>query len=282
MTAWRPLFSIPLLMLLAACAQPPAAAPQAPPQPPGGVPAGYRLVWSDEFNQPGPPDPAKWVHDTGRNREGWHNKELQYYGGPGSSNALLRDGQLHITARQEAPRQQPDWGGQRYTSGRLITRGKAEWTYGYFEVRARMPCGGGTWPAIWLLGSGGEWPGDGEIDILEHVGHQPRLVSSAVHTTAGSGASAAHGKALLATACQALHDYQLLWTAQGLWFGVDGHWHWHYPRRAADGRDAWPFDRPQFMILNLAIGGDLGGQVDDRIFPVAMLVDHVRVYQAAP
>lgn len=242
------------------------------------VPPDHTLVWADEFERDGAPDTSRWVHDTHRNREGWHNNERQYYGGPAQHNATVRDGRLVLSARRESPREAPDWGGQAYTSARLITRGKAEWTGGFFEVRARMPGGKGTWPAIWMLGSGGRWPEDGEIDIVEHMGQHPQRISSAVHTAAGSGGDCVGGTTRLPTASSAFHDYQLLWTAQGLSFGVDGVMHWHYAR-PGPGRVAWPFDQPHFMILNLAIGGDLGGPVDDAIFPVAMEVEHVRVWQ---
>ena len=134
------------------------------------LPAGHVLVWSDEFDQPGLPDAAKWAHDTERNRLGWYNNELQYYAANRPENAQVRDGRLHVTARLESLASLPDWGGQRYTSARLLTRGRADWTYGYFEVRAKMPCGRGTWPAIWLLGSGGRWPEDGELDMVEQLG----------------------------------------------------------------------------------------------------------------
>ena len=147
-------------------------------------PTGYRLVWSDEFSVDGLPDPTKWDNDTGRNREGWYNNERQYYAAHRERNAVVRQGTLRITARRESLKDQPDWGGQPYTSARLITRGKADWTYGYFEIRARMPCGKGTWPALWLVGSGGRWPEDGELDIMEHVGSNPTRVSSALHTQA--------------------------------------------------------------------------------------------------
>lgn len=246
---------------------------------PIGVPPGYQLVWSDEFDRDGLPDPAKWEHDTGRNKEGWHNHERQYYSGPRAANAVVKDGRLIITARKERMEQAPDWGGQGYTSARLLTRGRAAWTYGYFEVSARLPCGQGTWPAIWTLGSGGRWPEDGELDIMEHVGQDPQRISSAVHMAAGHGAQPIGGAARVPTACSEFHRYQMLWTPDGVSFGVDGFAHMRYPKLDAGPR-AWPFDAPQFLLLNLAIGGDLGGPVDDRIFPVAMEVDYVRVYQA--
>lgn len=243
-------------------------------------PPGYALVWSDEFERDGLPDPTKWTHDTGRNKEGWYNNEMQYYAGPRAENAQVHGGRLTMTARIESLPQMPDWGGQRYTSSRLVTRGNADWTYGFFEIRAKMPCGRGTWPAIWMVGSGGRWPEDGELDILEHVGSNPERVSSAVHTAAGSGGSAVSGKVRVPDACRAMHDYQMLWTADGAWFGVDGVVHWHYPKNLAGDPKGWPFDRPQFLILNIAVGGDLGGPVDNAAFPVTMEVEHVRVYQA--
>lgn len=245
------------------------------------VPAGYRLVWSDEFDTDGLPDPTKWVHDTVRNKPGWHNNELQYYSGPRAENAVVKGGKLIITARKEALKDAADWGGQRYTSARLLTRGKGEWTYGYFEISARMPCGKGTWPAIWTLGSGGRWPEDGELDILEHMGREPGRTNSAVHVAAGHGGQGASGGTPVPTACTQFHRYQMHWTPDGVVFGVDGFAHMRYPKLDLGPR-AWPFDKPQYLLLNLAIGGDLGGPVDDSIFPAAFEVDYVRVYQAPP
>ena len=246
---------------------------------PLAVPSDYKLVWSDEFDTDGLPDPNKWDHDTGRNKQGWHNNELQYYSGSRAANAVVKGGRLIITARKESMSSAADWGGQRYTSSRLFTRGKADWTYGFFEVRARMPCGKGTWPAIWTLGSKGRWPDDGELDIMEHVGSDPRRVSSAVHMSAGHGGQGISGAALVADACRKFHNYQMHWTADGVRFGIDGFAHMRYPNLKL-GPAAWPFDSPQFLLLNIAIGGDLGGAVDDHIFPVAMEVDYVRVYRA--
>lgn len=242
------------------------------------VPASYRLVWADEFDGSGHPDPARWVHDRARNKVGWHNHELQYYAGPRLDNARVQDGRLIITARREDLSDAPDWGGQHYSAARLLTRGKAEWTYGFFEVRAKMPCGKGTWPAIWMLGTGTRWPEDGELDIIEHQGLRPTRLSSAVHVAAGHGGHAVGGATQLADACTAFHNYQMHWQPDKLEFSVDGVVHFHYPNLKL-GAAAWPFDRPQYMILLIAIGGDLGGPVDDRIFPVQMEVDYVRVYQ---
>ena len=156
---WTPLFAA---LILGACggsggASEPPTSPAAATPTTLTLPAGYTLVWSDEFNTTGLPDAAKWNYDTGRNKAGWYNNELQYYSAARLENAELRDGNLVITARKERMSSAADWGGQPYTSARLLTAGKAAWTYGYFEIRAKLPCGKGTWPAIWTLGSGGDW-----------------------------------------------------------------------------------------------------------------------------
>ena len=257
---------------------PPTSTASAPSQP-LTVPPGYALVWSDEFSGDGLPDPQRWVNDTGMNKTGWHNRELQYYSGARAENAEVRDGRLVIQARKESMSQASDWGGQRYTSSRLLTRGRAEWTYGFFEIRAKLPCGKGGWPAIWLLNSALDWPRGGELDILEFVGREPHRVFSTVHTAAAYG-NGKGGATNIGTACTAFHNYQMHWTAQELRFAVDGRVHFVYPN-AGTGKDQWPFDRPQFLILNIAVGGDLGGPVDDAAFPLFMEIDHVRVYQAA-
>lgn len=262
-------------------AAPPVSPPVAPPPvATGPAPAGYRLVWADEFDTPGLPDATRWDYDTDRNRFGWWNNERQYYAAARSANSEVQGGRLRITARLESTAGFPDNAGQRYTSARLITRGKAQWTYGFFEIRARMPCGQGTWPAIWMLGIGGVWPDDGEIDIMEHTGSQPARVLGTVHTptTGGSGNGST---TTVATACTAFHDYQLLWTADEIAIGVDGVVYHRY-RNNRTGRRDWPFDRPFYLLLNIAIGGTLGGTVDDRIFPVVMEVEHVRVWQPPP
>ncbi len=244
-----------------------------------GLPAGYQLVWADEFDRDGLPDPHKWAYDTGMNKAGWHNHELQYYSGPRALNAVVQGGRLIITARQESLAHMPDWGGQRYSSTRLLTQGRRDWTYGFFDIRAKLPCGQGTWPAIWMLNREVVWPAGGELDIMEHIGHQPGRVFSTVHTAAGHGGGGSGAATQVAHACTAFHNYQMHWTAESIRFGIDGVLHYEY-RNPRQGQERWPFDAPQFLILNIAVGGDLGGKVDDRIFPVSMEVEHVRVYQA--
>ncbi|HEU4850830.1 MAG TPA: glycoside hydrolase family 16 protein [Telluria sp.] len=152
--------------------------------PPAAIPPGWKLAWADEFDKPGLPDPSMWDYDTELNKRGWHNEELQYYARARPENSRVADGKLLITARRETLSDAPDFGGQPYTSARLFTRGRYEFTYGYVEVRARLPCGLGTWPAIWMLGSEGKWPERGEIDIMEHVGKKKGEVLASFHTGA--------------------------------------------------------------------------------------------------
>lgn len=245
--------------------------------PSADVPPGYTLRWADEFTGEGLPDPARWRFDTHANRTGWYNNELQYYAADRLENARVTNGRLIITARAETLAA-PDHGGQRYTSARLITQGRAAWRYGFFEIRAKLPCGAGSWPAIWMLGEQGEWPDGGEIDIMEHVGNDRHVVHSTVHNRATAGTSGDGASITLPSACDAFHRYQLHWTGDALDFAVDGR-PVHRYARAGKGAAGWPYDAPQYLLLNLAIGGDMGGRVDDAIFPARFEIDYVRVYQ---
>lgn len=252
----------------------------------GGVPKGYHLVWSDEFDVAGLPDPAKWAYDTDRNSAGWYNNELQYYSRARAENSRIADGKLVITARKEdlSTAGLPDWGRQKYSSARLVTSGKAAWKYGFFEVRAKLPCGLGTWPAIWTLSAPPQtqWPDDGEIDIMEHVGFDPGVIHATVHTGAFNHIRGNQKTATtrIPDVCKEFHRYQVHWTASRITIGIDDHDYYQFTNDGS-GNAAWPFDSPQYLILNVAVGGDWGGQkgVDDAIFPVEMVVDYVRVYQ---
>ncbi|GGY27109.1 hypothetical protein GCM10007387_06460 [Pseudoduganella albidiflava] len=247
------------------------------------APPGWKLAWADEFDVDGLPDPAKWDYDTAFNRTGWHNRELQYYTSARRENAEVKNGRLVITARKEALASMPDYGGQAYTSARLVTRGKASWTHGFIEVRAKLPCGPGSWPAIWMLGTGGKWPADGEIDIMEHVGHKPGEILGSIYTNAqnwprGTGKTS---KTMVPDACGAFHDYQLTWTHDRILVGVDGRNYAELANPKDGDYDKWPFDRPQYLLLNVAVGGDLGGAVRDDSLPWRMEVEYVRVFQPA-
>lgn len=245
------------------------------------APAGYHLVWSDEFDANGLPDQAKWNYDTDRNKAGWWNNEAEYYAANRAENARVENGNLIIEARKEDLAQMPDWGGQHYSSARLVTRGKAQWTYGFYDVRAKLPCGVGQWPAIWLLGTG-QWPNNGEIDIMEEVGFQPTTVYGTLHSlSTENGGPHEGGQVEVADLCSAFHNYQAEWTTTGISFLVDGKPFYHLDKPANATPDTWPFDGPEYLILNFAIGGGWGGQhgIDDNALPARMEVDYVRVYQ---
>jgi beta-glucanase (GH16 family) len=260
------------------------AAPAALAQPYDLRLVGWTLDWSDEFETDGLPDAAKWDYDTERNAVGWFNNELQYYSRARLENARVEGGQLVITARKEDLASAPDYGGQRYTSARLVTRGKASWTYGFIEARAKLPCSRGTWPAIWTLGTGGRWPEDGEIDILEQRGGDKSRVLGTVHTRAynyfnGSRGVGQGSSTLLPNACTEFNRYQLTWTPQSIRIGVNDTVYMVYDKPAISDATVWPFDNPQYLILNIAMGGDLGGAVDPGFTTDRMEVDYVRVYR---
>ena len=267
----------------------PAAAPTTVPAPdPHRAPPGYTLVFADEFSSDGLPNPEKWAYDTHRNAEGWYNNELQYYSAARPDNVRVDAGRLIIEAKRETVDSAAfaDFGGQDYTSGRLFTQGKAAWTYGFYEIKAKLPCGRGTWPAIWMLPEDPDvtWPNGGEIDIMEHVGYEPNVIHHSVHTKAFNFNKGTQRTTEfeLPTACTQFHRYQLLWTPKALIFGVDDTPRFAF-RKMRSGKSRWPFDEPMHLLLNVAVGGDWGGRkgVDDDAFPQAMEIDHVRVYQQA-
>lgn len=255
--------------------------PDAAIQEPGGVPAGWKLAWADEFDKDGLPDPAKWAYDTGRNKNGWANEELQYYSHARLKNSRVADGKLVITAHKEKLSTERDYGGQQYTSARLYTRGTYEFTYGFVEVRAKLPCGLGTWPAIWTLGTKGGWPEMGEIDIMEHTGRKVGDVFGSIHTGTYNWPNKSQKTVHTSVpdACDAFHTYQLTWDANHIMVGVDNVNYFKFVNPKDGDTGKWPFDDPQYLILNLAVGGFLGGPVDDKIFPVSMEVDYVRIYK---
>lgn len=245
-------------------------------------PAHARLVWRDEFNGSAL-DQRKWQYDTSRNKLGWHNGEKQYYSA--GQNLRVADGVLTIEARHEKPdpKRFPDWGGQEYTSSRIFSKGPG-WTYGFYEVRAKLPCARGTWPAIWMLPVNmKKWPDDGEIDIMEQVGAEPNLIYSSLHTklynhTINTQRSA---QKLVPTSCTAFHVYQLDWRPDSITIGVDGQGILRVFNDRPGGKGAWPFTTAFDMILNLAIGGDWAGAkgIDNAAMPQRMLIDYVRVWE---
>lgn len=250
------------------------------------IPADYGLVWSDEFNVDGLPDDSKWAYDTDHNRVGWFNNEKQYYAGHRAENARVENGRLIIEARADPTEiaKFTDWGKQQYSSARLTTLGKASWTYGAVEVRAKLPCGVGTWPAIWMLADDKTtpWPDSGEIDIMEHVGFDPGKVHFSLHTKNGNFILHTESTAAksVENACTDMHRYQLRWTPTLIIMGVDDQRAFSMKRPSLKRAD-WPFDGPFHILLNIAVGGDWGGAkgIDAKAFPAQMEVDYVRVYQ---
>jgi len=248
-------------------------------------PAGAKLVWADEFNGRRL-DLSKWRYDTSRNKLGWYNGELQYYAADRTKNVRVEKGRLILEAWRErlSSKTHADWGGQNYTSGKIVTKGKASWTYGFYEIRAKLPCARGTWPAIWMLPDVGSWPAGGEIDIMEHVGSQPNVVHATLHTELFTHSKGTQRGATrpLPTACTAFHNYQLDWRPGSITIGIDGQAYMRIRDDAPGGRGAWPFDKPFHMILNLAIGGNWAGSkgIDDAALPERLEVDYVRVWQA--
>jgi beta-glucanase (GH16 family) len=248
------------------------------------------LLWAEEFDVAGLPDASRWSFDTERNKVGWYNNEKQYYSNARLQNAQVADGYLSINALRERLSAVPDFGGQEFTSARLITRDKFSFTYGFVEVRAKLPCGLGTWPAIWMLGTGGKWPEDGEIDLMEQRGGKiadKAEVLGTVHTRAFNWTNGTMGVALGATrsvptACSEFHKYQLNWTPEKLELGVDDTvYHTVLNPKLADFTQnylQWPFDKPQYILLNVAMGGDLGGAIPASFSGDTMQVDYVRVY----
>lgn len=236
----------------------------------------YQLVWSDEFDTGTMPDTTKWSYDAGGN--GWGNNELEYYTSARPENARVAGGNLIIEARKES------FGGRNYTSARLLTKNKAQWTYGKFEIRARLPKGKGTWPAIWALAATNplNWPDDGELDIMEEVGYDPNIIYGTAHNKLYNGANGKQkgGNVFIKDAQDSFHVYSMEWTGSQVSWLVDGNVYFTYNNPNL-GTDSWPYLKDFFLILNVAIGGNWGGAqgVDDSVFPQSMLVDYVRVYQ---
>jgi beta-glucanase (GH16 family) len=233
------------------------------------VPPGWELVWSEEFDTPGMPDPAAWGYEVGYIR----NNEEQYYTDARSENVRVENGSLVIEARKDG------FEGHAITSGSINTLGKRSFRYGRIEVRALLPTGKGTWPAIWTLGTNigtVGWPTCGEIDIMEYVGFEPLRIFGTVHMDE----PAVGGNLDTTSPWTEWHVYAIEWFTDRIDFFVDTTKYFTYANDGG-GNASWPFDEDQYLLLNLAIGGAWGGQqgVDDGIFPAKYLVDYVRYYR---
>ena len=242
------------------------------------------LVWSDEFNTTGAINTTNWFQQTQLPLgDSWYNNEQQHYTNR-QVNASVSNGTLKITAKKEAFTDQGIT--KQYTSARLNS--KFAFTYGRVEVRAKLPIGGGTWPAIWMLGKNviepgaywtstngtASWPACGEVDIMEHWGNNQNYVQSALHTPSSYGGTVNVGGQTVATVSSDFHIYTLEWTAQKMVFSVDGIAHYTYNPPVKDAT-TWPFDAPQYFLLNVA----MQPAIDANFTQSSMEVDYVRVYQ---
>jgi beta-glucanase (GH16 family) len=228
------------------------------------------LLWQDEFDTDGTPDATIWTYDLGDG--GWGNSELQTYTSD-SENVYVSDGTLKIVANAE------DDG--TYTSARLKTEGLKEFTYGRVDIRAKLPEGVGTWPALWMLGadySSNTWPACGEIDIMEAVGSDVGEISSSLHTSSSYGSTDNTASTDVEDPTTEWHVYSMNWSPDEISFLVDDVIHYTYSPSTQDD-STWPFDSDQFLIMNIAMGGTLGGDVADDFVSGTMEIDYVRVYQ---
>ncbi len=246
----------------------------------------WKLVWSDEFNGPNGSgvDASKWVVETGGNK--WGNEELEYYTDR-KQNASIQDGKLVIRAIAEKYTG-PDGVTQNYTSARMKTLGRFSQTYGRFEARIKIPSGQGMWPAFWMLGDDIDkagWPACGEIDIMESIGKEPGIVHGSIHGPGYTGTIGLESRYTLPGKQRFADDFHVFameWNPDSILLYVDRDL--YVKRTIADLRPGWKwvFDKPFFLILNLAVGGDWPGNPDSSTtFPREMLVDYVRVYQRA-
>lgn len=233
----------------------------------GGAPV---LVFSDEFNTNGAPDPTKWGYETGTGSGGWGNNELQYYTSR-PENVIVQGGVLKVIALKE------NYMGSGYTSARLLSKNKYSFKYGRIEVRAKFPTGVGTWPAAWMLGDNigtVGWPACGETDIVEHLGRDLNKIYGTLHYPGRSGGNADGATIMVPDATTAFHTYAVEWSATSIKIYVDAQL-FHTVANSA----ALPFNQNFFILLNMAMGGNFGGAIDPAFTNATFEVDYVRVYQ---
>lgn len=237
----------------------------------GGVePPFDMLVWSQEFDVDGAPDPAVWNYDLGTGDNGWGNNESQYYTDR-PENIIVENGLLKITAKTE------DFMGSAYTSSRIQTYQKFEFQYGRVDIRAKLPTGGGTWPALWMLGADFEtniWPAAGEIDIMEHVGNQQNTIFGSTHDPNNFAGNARTGSTVVPGVSDDFHIYSVIWSSSEIQFLVDDQVY-----HTVTNDSNLPFNKDFFLIANVAMGGTFGGNIDPGFVSSTMEVDYIRVYQ---
>ncbi len=228
------------------------------------------LLWSDEFNVNGAPNSTYWGYDIGTGSNGWGNNEAQYYTSR-PENVLVQDGVLKINLIKEV------YSGSNYTSARILTKDKFSFKYGRVEIKAKLATGGGTWPALWMLGENigtAGWPGCGEIDIMEHVGNSQNKIYGTLHYSGHSGGNADGGNVIISNASTEFHIYSVDWTSTYIKFYVDNQLYYSFVNT-----NSLPFNQNFFLIFNCAMGGNFGGNIDPNFTSTTLEVDYVRVYQ---
>jgi hypothetical protein len=229
-----------------------------------------KLFWAEEFDKDGAPNSATWSYDLGNGDNGWGNAEKEYYTSR-PENVIVKDGILKITAQKES------YNGFGYTSARMQTANKFSFTYGRVDIRAKLPTGGGTWPAIWMLGSNIStvgWPACGEIDIMEWKGNEPNKLYGTMHHPNHAGGNADGGTTTITNASSEFHVYSVDWSATNIKMYVDGNLFYTFANNSS-----LPFNKDFFLILNVAMGGTFGGNIDPTFTSSSMEVDYIRVYQ---
>jgi hypothetical protein len=225
-------------------------------------------IWSDEFSTDGAPNNSKWGYDLGAG--GWGNNESQYYTNR-ADNVIVSNGSLKIIAKKEA------YLGSNYTSARLLTKGKFSFKYGKVEIRAKLPAGGGTWPALWMLGdniSNVGWPACGEIDIMEYAGNRVDKVTAALHYPGRSGGNPVVGNTTITNAETEFHIYSVDWREGHIKMYADNQLFLSFSNSSNV-----PFNQNFFLIFNCAMGGSYGGAIDPNFSSSTFEIDYVRVYQ---
>lgn len=225
------------------------------------------LLWSEEFDVDGPPNSTKWGYDLGNN--GWGNNEIQNYTNR-PENAIVQNGVLKIKTIKE------NYGGSEYTSARLKSQGKFSFKFGRVDIRAKLPAGGGTWPALWMLGENittVSWPACGEIDIMEHLGNEPNKIHGSLHSPSNYGGNSNSGTTTISNATTEFHIYSVDWSETYIRFYVDNVLYYSFVNNSNT-----PFNTNFFFILNNAMGG-WGGTVDPNFISSTFEIDYIRVYQ---
>ena len=242
---------------------------------------GWDIVWQDEFDVASL-DINKWSHEVGGH--GFGNNELQYYTDD-SSNSFVDNGILHIRAKYEPAGIGSPNNLRNFSSARLRTVGKGDWQYGRIDVKAKIALGQGIWPAIWMLPSDwiyGGWPKSGEIDIMEHVGHDEGRIHGSVHTESYNhiiGTQRTNSK-LIENVKTLFHIYSIEWSEQKIDFFIDDTLHFTFKNDFTNDFRTWPFNERFHLLLNVAVGGNWPGPPNNTtVFPQDMEVDYVRVYE---